>query len=418
MPNLLTILARPNPEVFPQVRDGPVTTHHAWAEVNGTENWDEFTYENLMRFYGEELETEIPHDIPEPTPELTSKEREFWDEDTLKIIFARALFPTVSRCLGQAWYQLHPGEPVELVPGGTAKKYGADADDSRFSADWAAIRDGQTQFGSDRYRNLCPGDIKVGTKWRASRTTRADWAEPFRQIQTYCSQFKVRYAWILSEEELVVIRTRIEHIGLGLAEGRPRRQLAQQTHVRTLSDTTEVSDMSSELAKMSVSGTSYNDDGSGKEFAALQWKSIPYFAHGPNRLTVKLALWFITMLASAEGTSASLNSEYYPLHSCMWTRHGHLHLSTGRVTTTLPEGVNIVDEPPESAQNCTNHSFHAEDVHSIDWDDTSGVLLIDLVDPTRPKYKASEHNRFWSWTRKRWYQLHKDNTGEIGWEQL
>ncbi|PYI30554.1 hypothetical protein BP00DRAFT_447390 [Aspergillus indologenus CBS 114.80] len=264
MPKLLQILSTPNSELVSKSQGGSISTHAHWSHISTLEDCEEFNYETILFIYGDVLQHSFSTDIQKLSPELSQSEREVWDEETLRHIISRSLVPVVSQWRGEK---------------------SAETEDSRFRPDWAVIHRDRKQFHSSRHANLCPGDAKIAEKWTSAGVDAINHLDPFRQRQTYCVQSRTQYGWIITNEELVILCCSWEHIGSGIGAHRPQRQPppVSQTHTRNVSDTTQFSSLSSALNHMSVSGTGYVDDGLGLESGALQWKSIPYSAHGAGK---------------------------------------------------------------------------------------------------------------------------------------
>ncbi|PLB47664.1 hypothetical protein P170DRAFT_447594 [Aspergillus steynii IBT 23096] len=339
MPTLLNVLTRPNPEITEMLHDGgSLTTHRRYPIVSGLEEWSDFSYNNLMTMFGHILNAELPRDIPEP-PEPRGINKEDWGEGSEKWFFTNTLFPV---------------------------------------------------FLSRKYRNLCPGDFKVATKWNpeVEVTNFNRYKQPFQQIQHYGAQTQARYGFIITPREVVICHFRTEKIETGIGAHRPRREPTTpptRAHMRNWSDVTDLSPISSGVDRMSLSGTSYNEDMADVEFAPLKRMHIPYSANGPDKLTVRLALWGICMLAAALGVCTDLQSHYdYDLHSCMRTQGGFLHLSTGAVTPQPPEGAQLVEGPRPTVIQAQDHSFLAD---AAARDQSGSNLLITLRDFTRPDTK-------------------------------
>ena len=80
--------------------------------------------------------------------------------------------PAVNIILYIAWLLCYPGDndAVEIGRGGCAKRIMVD--DSRLYPDWAGVR--KSQMTSLGYKNLCPGESKLATKWSTSKKGRAE----------------------------------------------------------------------------------------------------------------------------------------------------------------------------------------------------------------------------------------------------
>ena len=91
-------------------------------------------------------------------------------------------------------------------------------------------------------------------------------------------------------------------------------------------------------SKERSSEKSYVDDGSGGPYRPVEMMSIPWDNHGPNKLTVKLALWWIHMLAAAPTDNISVHDDYPPLNEWTPVDGGFRHTTTERVVKKLPKG--------------------------------------------------------------------------------
>ncbi|KAK7883397.1 hypothetical protein LTR67_011268 [Exophiala xenobiotica] len=327
---LLQYLTLPNPTPNCSKSSVGTNTFNAkWEPFTGLEDWADFNYDTLQR---------IPP-MPETSPPLTELEKEIFTETTFETILEREIMPQVSAALRIAWlhsYSNHKVEDVaEIGRGGKARRGTAEEDD-RYYADWAGIRRCQTtNFG---YRNLCPGETKLASKWSTSKEgrRRSDYPLPFSQIQTYCGrQWGTRHGYIITPEELVVIRVSREPIGPGLAASRVMRNLTQSTrdqpsHSRTFSAET----VSSELQAMSLdTGSSFSDDANPNiEYGPLQFKSIPWSAEGTGKMTVKLGLWWMHM-----ETGKDLSVQHYPPSSSM-SDHGQVQQVPGKARAPVSPG--------------------------------------------------------------------------------
>lgn len=152
-------------------------------------------------------------------------------------------------------------------------------EDDRYYADWAGIRQNElTNFG---YKNLCPGETKLASKWSTSSEgrRRTDFISPLNQIQTYCSrQWGSCYGYIITPEELVVVRVSREFIGPGLAASRGARQAPRQTTTQSIhSRTFSVETVSSGFKAISLdTGSNFSNDANPNiEYGTLLYRSIP-----------------------------------------------------------------------------------------------------------------------------------------------
>lgn len=321
---------------------GGNTTNVRYSAVNGFVEWKEFNYNTLISCYGDVLNHPFPS-FPEVQPPLTELEREIWDEDSFEHFLSRATIPSVNWALKLAWsfcaeYWRFESAiiPTQVGRGGLASK--SQESDSRFRPDWAGLHVGkQTSSG---YVNLCPGDSKLATKWNSSLQDKDYLAfiQPLSQIQSYCGdKWNARYGYIITPEELWVVEISREEIRGGLSGSRPVRQSAvtQSSHTREESITSGASITSPTMS------SSFEDNPTGTEYAALRYMSIPWTNHGKGKLTVRLSLWWIHMLAGAG--DISVQTKYLPLDRWIALPGGYRHSSTGRIVEKLPKNGKLVN---------------------------------------------------------------------------
>lgn len=160
--------------------------------------------------------------------------------------------PKVNYALGRAWTTLFKEDTCpEISRGGRAKKL--KSDDPRLYPDWAGV---YTPIRTDNagFTNLCPGDTKLSTKWKLTDAVNGGgpYLLPIQQVQNYCgASWKVRYGYLVTQQELVVFRVARQEIDLGLASTRPRRdppQLEHQGHRRVISTASTDTHMSIDRA--------------------------------------------------------------------------------------------------------------------------------------------------------------------------
>ena len=263
---LLEYRTLPNPALdCSKSSTGTNSFNARWDPITGLEDLADFNIGTLMESYGYILLHPIPP-LPGTSPPLTNLEKQIFTEETFETVLKRDTMPKVSTALGAAWPLYYsnrdPQDFAEISKGAKARR-GTTEEDDRYHADWAGIRQCETtNFG---YRNPCPGETKLASKWSTSEEgqSRTDYALPFNQIQTYCGrQWGVRHGYIITPEELVVTRVSRESIGPGLAASRAIRNVSQRSrdqpsHSRTFS----VETVSSGFQAMSLdTESSFSDE--------------------------------------------------------------------------------------------------------------------------------------------------------------
>ncbi|KAK2758264.1 hypothetical protein FQN54_004109 [Arachnomyces sp. PD_36] len=340
---------------------GSLSFNTRWPTVESMADWADFNYNTLIACYGTILQNSFQGRFPEVSPPLSQLECEIWDEDSLDHMISRAIIPQVSEALRAACATFYPGrEPIDITRGGRARKANQDnsqdnnrnrnsrhpsseSNPDKAFPDWAAVKRGSQ--GGPKYVNCCPGDTKLSTKWASEQKSSREYFRPIAQVLFYAgNHWGTRYGYVITQDELVVLRFSREEIGPGLAAGRPRRAPAPSRalttqdarapggHHRVFSDASQTSAMSidpqspgqtrsrqtsvtstaSSLSELSLGvGSVYDDSHPNLEYKPVEYKSIPWENSGPGRLTVKLALWWIHMMAAED--DISIKTSYPPL---------------------------------------------------------------------------------------------------------
>lgn len=319
-PRLLQYLTRANPEVNSSwsLRDNKASTKskarsndkaHDQMFLRDVFKWESLGWkEDLKPILGDVLDLPM-RDMPtfEALLEHPSHLREIHDENSLDALLIRWNYPVVSAALSMAQHHErfpstaygrdHSGQ-VSMARGGQAWVPLADRrervssstkQDKCLFPDWAGILlddDGNAQLGEGNqdnarhYLNILPGDTKLSTKFKSEwgwNDKRFD--GPIIQVFTYCRRANVRYGYIVTQEELVVLRL------FWGDENEPNRF-------------TEGEDQK----------------------LYLEYKSIPWVPKGGDELTVNLTLWCLHMLAAKRKPIRgrnSLGSEYQPSESSL-----------------------------------------------------------------------------------------------------
>lgn len=344
MSSILEYLTRPNPELDnSQSATGSVSENVNWEPVEQVTTWNDFNLESLLSIYGTVVKQRWENP-PETRPKLKPHEKKITNEDTFKTLLTRATTPPVTEALIRAFNQIDSDvDPILVGDGGLCPR--AQEDDFRFRADLAGVQmSKQTKFG---LANRCPGEIKLATKWNSTMANVDIRARPLSQIQAYSgTQWNVRYGYIITQAELCVVRVSKEEIGPGIAASRTQRTAA---HAKISSIDTTMSRMSLE------SPSAYSDTYPNVTFRPIQIKSIPWAAHGVQKMTVRLGLRFLHMLALGNN---SVEPSYPPLNLWESVKGGYVHVTTGRTVSRLPKNAQTVPDqsPTLGTSTALSHS--------------------------------------------------------------
>lgn len=242
---------------------------------NVIQKWDDFTYEAIIAAYGDILASSSGQssqlnsylqesDIPRTPKEIYMEN----NVDTLGICWTcnvlRDPLKTAARTLNGRFK-----DAIGDVTLGSKMISWKNPENARssFNPDWAVIDRTKTKkYSQEGNADAKPtlyavGDSKLSQKWKSTylrhedpkaagfpsreetgiRTQRT---KPLEQMATYCRIGETRYGYVVTQDELVVLRAR--RIG--------KTQSTQKS-------------------------------------AAFEYKAIPWSEHGPGKLTVNLAIW-------------------------------------------------------------------------------------------------------------------------------
>jgi hypothetical protein len=286
-----------------EVPPGPNTTavESAVAPVTWVP-WVDFNYDNLSNIFAGQLRGRYrgpSRDDADALPlDLT-----ICNEQTLQAALLRFLMPTVNCSLHGLDGGCHygPGSrcPDEVEP------------------DWLCI-------AHDKYINYVPGDTKLSAKFfpdminSAVESDRREWAKVLAQVTHYMANFSSRYGFIITNAHLVVLRISRLRTNAGFAAARPHR-----------SDAFYVADYAADADSSFANTTaSYVDDNPVNwEMEPPEYVVIPWGEHRPGKLTIKLALWCLAMMAANGG--CDIDYSYPALDS--WRKEGskYVHNTSG-----------------------------------------------------------------------------------------
>ncbi len=295
--SLLHYLKKPNPEIDStwSLKDGRTGTKgskragpHDKQLLHNVLEWEGMEWNYLKPIFDDIL------DLPAST--LPNFEdfliypnhlKEISDEDSLDALLIRWTYPVVSTALsiaqGQAKTQHLPAvrdypQHISMARGGQAWFPNQD----RLTPDWAGVilsyhnhnPPGESN-DKRRYLNVLPGDTKLSTKFKSE----LGWGDqrfkdPIIQIFTYCRRASVPYGYLITQEELVIVR-------LFYGDKKDPNRLTNELNKRLY----------------------------------LEYKSIPWANNINDELTINLALWSLHMLAAKRspiGTRNELKAGHSP----------------------------------------------------------------------------------------------------------
>ncbi|KAJ3539610.1 hypothetical protein NM208_g5418 [Fusarium decemcellulare] len=265
------------------------------------------------------------------------------DERGMDYFLAKYIWPPVNGALEQTNSMPDWGKDL-LYVGPESWCHGAGP------PDWGLASSCKMEQG--KLRSLLPGDTKLSTKWRPDMVSsqkaveRYQWTLPSSQVITYAAQSSRRYGFIVTDEALVVLRFTKQRIGHGLAATRPRRAMEPRTYKPFTSSENDASSLSESAPLDSPKSQSYIDndfaDALDGEFLPPEYAVIPMAAHGNGKLTVKLSMFCLCLMAG--GDFGSMGYGYPPLDS--WRRmdgQSFIHNTSALVAGRLPKNATLFD---------------------------------------------------------------------------
>ncbi|PVH98883.1 hypothetical protein DM02DRAFT_729598 [Periconia macrospinosa] len=217
---LLEYLRRPNPKILhatplgtrkksKSVSKNPLYTYPRWIKKWEGVEWDTLRckYEAALGISKERGHIELSH-----------RDRTIKDEDGFSDIVFLWNKEIISKALVD--FQEHMGhdQPMVMVRGNKAGK--CPGPTRALKPDWASIVQSGAQVESDAAileHSILPGDSKYSKNWTSSEIENGRclynspnefprWLWPLAQIFTYCYRLEKRYGYLITDEELVLVR--------------------------------------------------------------------------------------------------------------------------------------------------------------------------------------------------------------------
>ncbi|RSL96158.1 hypothetical protein CEP52_011625 [Fusarium oligoseptatum] len=321
--------------------------------------WDEFNFKSLYSKFGRLLESRFTSKPPKP-PTTSGLDLRIVNEESLEHqILSRDTIPTVNAALDHArsWLKKRYKQPYPLlhIGRGSLCNYNYE-DDDRFLCDWAVVSPDYV-YDDRKYYNLLPRESKISSKWSSEPShydlqpdSASTWRLPPLQLFGYADASQVRYGFIITDAELVVFELSKIAIDPGIAATRPQRF----AHARVESADTDLS-TSMQATSLNdgtgVTSESYLDNHTGNPVHPRH-KTIPWDAQGPKKLTVRLAMFCLCLLAGYG--PRDLDAWYPPLDS--WSHNTYPYTIDAIPEEELPEIEGVAEEGYDESGDETSGS--------------------------------------------------------------
>ena len=335
--SLINFLKQPNPKVCSEYAwEGSNTrsANSAWKKPDHIRKWEDFEYTEVSAIFGDLLKREIDQQkLPDFGKELPFHLTEIRDEDSLEALLVRWNNAVVSTALsvaqrGDRSADSDPSvrsDEIFMARGGQGWIPNTVMGTKALRPDWAGIQANKIEHvmvnrqKRTSYKNVLPGDSKLSTKWKSELYEANPYIEafndPFKQIFTYCKRADARYGYLLTQEELVVVRVSRE-------DGSKGNDRTEDSRSATTSAQNQRGLLKSNIRKglkkmeMRLPVGMRNDKVEEGFETILEYKRIGWEVDSnkaPNELTVNLALWCLHMMAKRDGLiggeSGDLRSE-------------------------------------------------------------------------------------------------------------
>ena len=327
---LLCYLKKANPEVDStwSLTDGKSGTKskviggpHDTYYLRDVFKWEGMEWKDLFPIFKDILDLPVGN-MPnfEEFLHYPSHLNEISDEKSLDTLLIRWNYPVVSTALSKAQSHAKFQDIVEAsdYPHEISMATGGKAwipKERKLAPDWAGILlscDENNKPGKStnerHYLNVLPGDTKLSTKFKS------EWGwedqrfkDPIIQVFTYCRRASVPYGYIITQEELVILR-------LFYGDKEDPNRLTEGT----------------------------------KKYEYVEYKSIPWAPKKDDEPTINLILWCLHMLAARRkpiGERQALKSEYPTPDK-----------SSARMTT-VSESPNVASSNDSLMRDKIEHSF-------------------------------------------------------------
>jgi hypothetical protein len=334
-------LSYPNPElnVLPDATSSSRPPSDSWPTIDSWQQWEDFSTANINVLFGVLLDTEF--DLADP-PVLLEEQRYIRDERSFEFILARWNNIIVNEALRAASEYLFLENVCWII--GSLVLPGEDDAEPIMRPDWAAVT-GRILSGPGMRSSLVPGDTKFakerfmiespGFSDKKNRPTDDDGfpqSSPMgpderskreylrsclEQINYYALRHQTRYCYIISNNELLLVRRTADCPTIS-SQSLARTRGQRQQHARDTTPTPMLplptpssQTLSSPYSQDALSSSPpYSDhDRPNMNMANPDVRSIPWKRN--SGLTVNIALFVLHMLA---GLSRDVRDGYPDIH--------------------------------------------------------------------------------------------------------
>ncbi|KAJ4161591.1 uncharacterized protein LMH87_007622 [Akanthomyces muscarius] len=338
-------------------------------------SWEDFTYNNIKQIFKKDLGRRYKgENEPSPLP----MDLDVFKEDATQDALGRFPVPIVNYALDSSGGSEHFGRGSRCET------------NDMYVPDWSVLSKPHA-IEAGMMLNMLPGDTKISSKWRSSMLEDNDgkfdeWKKVLDQVVTYMAWWSARYGFIVTDTEVVALRIHRQHVPDGLAVHRPRRSRRSDATITLSSDPVSI-----------ASSEGFQDTDPLLWDFGVEYKAIPWSAHGSGKLTGKLALWALARMASCGDRSIEYSYPGLDTWRTQDTGRGIVHNTSGAKLdnptkhTEIQQRDHFVHAAPGAGSNTKDLSSDDEDASRSEAYESEAVEEPELPQFSRPASAGLEH---------------------------
>lgn len=301
----LEYLTQPNPQTIIHSKDGSSTRTAIKYGPDRCIIWEDITWDNLKATFGNVLKRPMQEPRVANATDVPPKKREIFREQSVtQLIVAwnepvlRHVFEGTHDILCKTKHATSFRQGKLNLEANTGRGNVKNQKGKEQEPDWCVYQ--EVPELEPFYPNIVPGETKPSKKWKSEWVNSKKPAEKkmayhaMSQITKYMWESRTRYGFIISEEELVLVRLSVF-----------MRENVAGTGIENLNRSFENMDDEQEVAGSDDDADQISNPPSHASFAEsrrrtglqVEYAGIPWTASGKDTLTMNLGLWWLPVLA-------------------------------------------------------------------------------------------------------------------------
>ena len=316
--SLRSYLNQPNPKICSKHSwegNNTRSNNGGWQTPDHIHKWEDFEHDAVTGFFYKDLEADIKdQNLPNFISRLPFHLKEIHDEDSLEALLVRWTNAVVSTALAVAQRRDASNDSdastysneIFMARGGQGWIPHTNMTQKLFRPDWAGIQRNNIEEVTvnlqkrKSYRNILPGDSKLSSKWSIKLYEEyqavAKYREPLHQIFTYCERARARYGYLITQDELVVVRLSYRD---KIVDGENPGESSSTVISSRTRNSVKKREIDRKAKEILPSGARKRKAVESERI--LEYRCIDWDQRDPNVFTVNLALWCLHMMAKEHG---------------------------------------------------------------------------------------------------------------------